>query len=72
MQISNIIAGPVCLLAAPATADPGHLGLLAGHDHWVAGAAVGAAILIGLWGALKGDRTEDETGEQAPEPEAAP
>lgn len=37
-----------------AAAHPGHLADLAGHDHWVAGAAIGLAILTGLYGALKG------------------
>ena len=41
------------LLAGPALADPGHIGLLNGHDHWVAGIAVGAAIGVSIWGALK-------------------
>lgn len=51
--------------AGPVAAHPGHLSGLAGHDHWVAGAAVGAAVLIALWGALKGKRKED-----APEADA--
>jgi len=41
------------LSATQAMAHPGHLGELAGHDHWVAGIAIGAAVGIGLWGALK-------------------
>lgn len=45
---------PMTLIAAPAAAHPGHLADLAGHDHWVAGAALGAAILIGIMGAMKG------------------
>jgi hydrogenase/urease accessory protein HupE len=48
--------------AAPAQAHPGHLAGLAGHDHWVAGAAIGAAIAVGVWGALKGRR---KTGGEA-------
>lgn len=44
------------LIAVPgaALAHPGHLAEVAGHGHWVAGAAVGAAIIIGLWAGLKG------------------
>lgn len=53
------------LLANAAYAHPGHWAELAGHDHWVAGAAIGLAIALGLRGALKG-RTKD------PEPEAEP
>lgn len=45
-------------LAAPlsAAAHPGHLAGLAGHDHWIAGAAIGAAIALGAWSAVKGWR----------------
>ena len=55
-------------LAGQAAAHPGHLAGLAGHDHWVAGAAIGLAIAVGVWGALKG-RRKDEAAEQADEPE---
>lgn len=41
-----------------AQAHPGHLADVAGHDHWVAGAAIGIAILTGLYGALKGKKAE--------------
>lgn len=49
-----------------AAAHPGHLIEAAGHDHWVAGIAIGAAIAVGIWGALKGEpkeETEDEPEE---------
>jgi len=46
---------PLALFAAaPAAAHVGHLGEMAGHDHWVAGIALGAALGVSLWGALKG------------------
>lgn len=32
-----------------ALAHPGHLSDVAGHDHWVAGAAIGTAVVLGLW-----------------------
>jgi hypothetical protein len=48
-------------------AHPGHLVDLAGHDHWVAGAAIGAAILAGIWGALKGGSSDDEPTEELEE-----
>lgn len=54
-----------------AAAHPGHLADVAGHDHWVAGAAIGAAILIGLWGALKPKTSEPEETEDDLEEEAA-
>ena len=46
----------------------GHLGDVAGHDHWVAGAAIGIAVAAGLWGWL----TKDDDAEDAAEPEADP
>jgi hypothetical protein len=52
--------------AAPAMAHTGHIGTLAGHDHWIAGAAIGAGIAIALWGLLKG---RSGTGDAAPEAE---
>lgn len=64
---------PLLLLGAPAMAHVGHLGEMAGHDHWVAGAALGAALAVSLWGALKGkkDKAEDETPDEADEEEEA-
>lgn len=74
VKIAVKIAGPVAILAAtPAAAHPGHIADALGHDHWVAGAAVGIAILLGLWGALKGGRDEkpeaeaEEAGADAPD-----
>jgi len=52
----------------PALAHVGHLGDVAGHDHWVAGAAIGAAVLVGLWGAFKGAKTKDANADEPPEP----
>ncbi|MFQ5624294.1 MAG: DUF6732 family protein [Paracoccaceae bacterium] len=54
MRKFTILTGMLVLGAGPVLAHPGHLGTLAGHDHWVAGAAIAAAVLIGLWAALKG------------------
>ncbi|MEY1554086.1 DUF6732 family protein [Yoonia sp. R2331] len=50
------------ICAQMAAAHPGHLVDVAGHDHWVAGAAIGAAVLIGLWGVLKGKKETDGDG----------
>lgn len=58
------IAIALSLLAAPASAHPGHLETLAGHDHVSAGILIGIAIAIGLLGALgKSDDEEDELDE---------
>lgn len=40
-------------------AHPGHLVEAAGHTHWVAGAAIGAAIVLGLWAGLRGRKNDD-------------
>ena len=50
------------MTAGAAQAHPGHLADLAGHDHWVAGAAIAIAILTGIYGAMKG-KTEAEADE---------
>jgi len=58
------------LTAGAAHAHPGHLAEVAGHGHWLGAAAIGAAIAIGLWAALKGRKTQaaaEEAGEDAEE-----
>lgn len=62
------------LMTTPALAHVGHVGALAGHDHWVAGAAIGLAIGVGIWGALKGRKDpeaedQDNGEEELPETE---
>lgn len=52
------------VFASAAQAHPGHLADVAGHDHWVAGAAIGLAILTSIYGALKG-RKEKADAEAA-------
>lgn len=44
----------LALAPGAALAHPGHLTEVAGHGHWLGAAAIGAAIAIGLWQALKG------------------
>ncbi len=58
------------VLASTASAHPGHLGELAGHDHWVAGIALGLAILLGIRGALKGKETASEEDSEEEEIDA--
>lgn len=58
------------LTGGAAAAHPGHLIEIAGHNHWVGGAAIGLAILAGLWGVLKGggdDDAEEEVEEELEE-----
>ena len=55
--------------ANSAAAHPGHWGELAGHDHWVAGAAIGLAGLAALWGALKGKKAKEDAEEIADDEE---
>ena len=62
---------PALLWAAPAAAHPGHLAGLAGHDHWVAGAAIGVAAVIGLLGALKGRKDDGEEDVENEDTDAA-
>jgi hypothetical protein len=59
------------VVGSAAQAHPGHLADLAGHDHWVAGAAIGLAILTGIYGALKGKKKDDAEPEIAEEGEPA-
>ena len=60
------------LCASSAQAHPGHLADVAGHDHWVAGAAIGLAILTGIYGALKGRKDTTDAEAVEPEDEGAP
>jgi hypothetical protein len=61
------------VMGSTAQAHIGHLGDIAAHDHWAAGAAIGIAIAIGIAGALKGkgkakeDATDDEDEAEAEE-----
>ena len=58
------------LSANAASAHVGHLGELAGHDHWVAGAALGLAILLGLREALKARKDDAGKASQEADEEA--
>lgn len=57
------------LFPGAALAHVGHLGEAAGHDHWVAGAAIGVAIAVGLWATWKGRRDKDKAAEPEAESE---
>lgn len=55
------------LLPAIAQAHPGHLAEAAGHNHWIAGAAIGAAIAIAIWAGLKGKKDAPDAQQAEPE-----
>jgi len=59
----------ICLSFFPtiAFAHTGHWGEVAGHDHILAGAAIGIAIAIGIAGALKGRGKRDAEAEEEAE-----
>ena len=64
----RVLAALIIVTGQSAAAHPSHLAGLAGHDHWVAGAAIGLAVLAGLYGLLKGDKdvpVEEEIEEEA-------
>ncbi|PWJ21962.1 DUF6732 family protein [Jannaschia seohaensis] len=66
---------PLFLLAVPAQAHTGHFGELAGHDHWVLGAGLGAIAGAAAIAWVKGRRKKDEPeepSEEADTPEEAP
>ena len=63
---------PLLLLPNVLAAHTGHIADVAGHDHWVAGAAIGLAVLVGLWGALKGKTADKTEPEEDAEPEEEP
>ncbi|MCR9087164.1 MAG: hypothetical protein NXH97_10520 [Rhodobacteraceae bacterium] len=56
------------VIAGPAAAHPGHFGELAGHSHWVAGAALGLAAAVALWAGTR-RRGDDRTSAAKPQSE---
>lgn len=76
---SLTLAAGIAVLPELAAAHTGHVVDWAGHDHIVAGLAIGAAIAIGVIGVLtdksgKGDAESESDSEdgEAPELEAGP
>ena len=55
---SILISALTLLWANAAVAHTGHLAEVAGHGHWLGAAALGAAIALGAWAALKGKKNE--------------
>ncbi|WP_116085076.1 DUF6732 family protein [Tropicimonas sp. IMCC34011] len=63
-MIRTTLALPAALLLPTAAgAHPGHIAeTSAGHDHWIAGAAIGIAIALfawGVWREVKARRAEE-------------
>lgn len=59
---------PVLVLSATsAAADPGHLAEVAGHSHWIAVAALGAAAAVAIAIAIAGRKRGSEEAEQSDE-----
>jgi len=67
MRIFTVV---LMMMAGAANAHPGHIVDVAGHGHWVGAAAIGLAILLGLWGKSK-DRDAPEDEEEIEEEAAA-
>ncbi len=68
----GLLALTLIFAGTAAAAHPGHWADIAGHDHWVAGAAIGLAGLAAIWGALKGKKAREEAEpEEELEEEAA-
>ena len=53
------------LWASAVMAHPGHLAEVAGHGHWLGAAALGAAIALGAWAALKGKKNDESGADEA-------
>ena len=53
--------------AGAAQAHAGHIIDVAGHGHWVGAAAIGLAILAGLWGKNKDRETVEDTDDEIAE-----
>ncbi|GLQ35275.1 hypothetical protein GCM10007939_15580 [Amylibacter marinus] len=61
----------LCLSAAPSYAHVGHWGDLAGHSHWAAAAALGAAAAVAVWAGRKKSKKPDQESEPATESQEA-
>lgn len=55
-------------MAGQAVAHIGHLGEIAGHSHWVAGAAIALAGAVAVWAGRKSRANSDAKSEDETEP----
>ncbi|WP_417242393.1 DUF6732 family protein [Celeribacter sp.] len=67
--MTRVLAFFFTLIAPPSFAHVGHLADVAGHDHWVAGIALGIAAGIAVWGAVSGTKETGAQSADAPEAE---
>ena len=60
------------LIATPgaASAHVGHIAEAAGHNHWVAGVAIGAVVAVAVWGWIKDSKDDGQPAEEDTQPEA--
>ncbi|MEM1360482.1 MAG: DUF6732 family protein [Pseudomonadota bacterium] len=56
------------LVAGQATAHVGHVGEIAGHSHWVAGAAIDLAGAIAVWAGRKAGAKQEASSDDKPDP----
>ncbi|WP_439103732.1 DUF6732 family protein [Celeribacter marinus] len=63
----RVLAFFFALFASPTFAHVGHITDVAGHDHWVAGIALGIAVGVAAWGAIKGAKEDKAQAEDASE-----
>jgi hypothetical protein len=69
----RLLALVLILSPGAALAHLGHIADAAGHDHWIAGAAIGIAVTIGLYSAWKDrKRGQDAEPEQDTDAEETP
>lgn len=66
-----LLTALLIMTASAAGAHPGHLVEVAGHAHWIGAAAIGLAVLVGLWGARPKPEAAPDEDETAPEEERA-
>ena len=61
MRFSVFLAG--MLMASSANAHVGHFGEMLGHDHWVAGGAIGVAIALAGLNIIRGKKDKEAEAE---------
>lgn len=69
--MTKIFANGILLALLPtcALAHIGHIADAAGHDHWVAGAAIGIAIAVGIAKVVKDKNSKANEPEEDAEPD---